>query len=391
MTTAMLVMTMPGAAAAAPAPADRPTTQPATRPAGTPQAVAFKGISIDLKKRQVVVDTQVCLRAGALELLLCRRESKEHESILHTDVKGAHIHAALLALGLKPGRAARWTGTDENAAFLPPRGPELKITLQWRDESGKMHETDASAWLKPTGQGASAPQRWVFVGSKVLADGRYWADVDGDVISVANFASAVIDVPFESTKSDAALEFEANTEAIPPLETPVQVVITPLPGAEKSPYATAMLEIDAFGRLRIDGRPIAPQQLQKWAAAYVDRHSKGFVLVRAHGEALVADVRRAVLELWTGGVRSYDVERLGPAGVLLPRTPQQMQRDLAEWSEKFKSPRDYLMDPGEQAKGVVEQIDRHLRRLDAERKVLEEYSRKLQAALEQYERPAETP
>ncbi len=38
------------------------------------------------KKRRVLVSAEVCLREGQLELLLCRKQTKEHEAILSADV-----------------------------------------------------------------------------------------------------------------------------------------------------------------------------------------------------------------------------------------------------------------------------------------------------------------
>src|SRR5438552_161590 len=52
-------------------------------------------IENDGKKRRVVVNTAVCLREGdyGLECLLCRKQTKEHESILSTEADASKIHA----------------------------------------------------------------------------------------------------------------------------------------------------------------------------------------------------------------------------------------------------------------------------------------------------------
>jgi hypothetical protein len=56
---------------------------------------------------------------------------------------------------------------------------------------------------------------------------HYMADSSGELICVSNFPTATLDVPIESSDSDAALMFEAFTEHIPPLGTPVTMVLTP--------------------------------------------------------------------------------------------------------------------------------------------------------------------
>lgn len=73
---------------------------------------------------------------------------------------------------------------------------------------------------------------WVFAGSNIYKDedtGReYYLAEDGDLICVANFASAMIDVASRSTADDSGRDFEAWTEHIPPKETPVTVELIPV-------------------------------------------------------------------------------------------------------------------------------------------------------------------
>src|SRR5262249_5864571 len=54
-------------------------------------------------QRRVIIVSNVCLREGQLEGLLCRTGTKGHEYILETPVDARDIHAALLAANAKPG------------------------------------------------------------------------------------------------------------------------------------------------------------------------------------------------------------------------------------------------------------------------------------------------
>jgi len=373
------------AIAAGPAKKDapKPDTSAATKPAR--KTIRFKHLSVDLARRQIVMSAEVCTREGALEFLVCKAGTKEYESVLKTSAPGARLHGALLMLGLTQGKPARWSGQDETARFLPPQGPALKILLRWKDKKGKAHEAAAASWLAPAGdKTVPVPEQWIFVGSDVLPDGRYLADLDGEIISVANFASAVIDVPFESSNKNALLDYVANTKVIPPVGTAVEVVIRPLPNAGKSPHARMLLEIDRFGRLRAAGRPIQAAELGKWAQEYVARHAKGQVHVRADGRALVFDVERATEELRIGGVQDIIVTRLVPQGVVLPRTPQQARQKLKWWAGQFKNAKELLRDPGEEAQAVLEQINRDIQYLKATQAMWGEYSAHLRTALNRY-------
>lgn len=354
-------------------------------------AIAPRTLRLDLKKRRVTIIARVCLREGPLEFLICRtsgkgRDSKEHESILHTDAKPSHIHAALLALGLTQGKPARWSSVGRLAGrFLPPQGPQLDITFHWTDPKGKARSAQAGSWLKAVGaKGASLPGKWVFIGSAVLPDNQYAADIEGGIVSVANFASSVIDVPFESSDKDALREFAADSEAIPPLKTEVKVVISPLPGAAKSPHARAMLEIDRLGRMKVDGTPIAPGKLRRWAAAFVAAHPKAMVTIRTEARALVYDVERARDELGLGGIMEVDEQHLRPYSPILPRHPEQARRKLKWWARQFAEADQLLSDPVLEAQATLRQIDKELAEIQRVKVMWDDYAAQLREALAKY-------
>lgn len=397
--------------AAAPLAADPPSPEgagAASKPATPPPKglLRMKHLRLDLAKRQIHLDAQVCNREAFLEFLLCYQGTKEHESILTTKAKPSTLHAALLALGLTPGKYARWIPTEAGRPphVIPPRGAGLRVEFRWTDADGKAHKVAASDWLKTTGRGSTqtVPKTWVFVGSDVLDNHQYLADIDGQIISVANFAESVIDVPFDSSASmdleDSAdageLTFRAKTEAIPPLGTAVEIVITPVPGAEKAEHARVNLEINRFGNLRIDGQDIPFKKLRAWAEKYTDRHAKGQVVIRSRPRAIAHDVTRVRDELRIGGVFDIEEVRLPLYEPLLPRTPPQAADALAEWADKFANPRDYIREPSQGAAEMLDQIDRSLQELEARKQLLREYRMHIEAGLEKYKpttRPADTP
>lgn len=377
------------AQAPASAPATSPATSPATLPASAPagKVLKFPGLQVDLARREIVLRAQVCRRKGPLELLVCRWGTKTHESIVQTKAKAAHLHAALLALGLTPGIPAQWSGADDSARFLPPRGPEVKVVFRWKDKDGKAHEAAAADWLAHAqGKKVNFPNAWVFTGSEVLADGAYLADVseNGHVISVSNFPDAVIDVPFQSTSSDADLEFEANTDKIPDLETDVEVVITPVKDAEKSPFARALVEIDAQGGVKVEGKSVTLDQLTDWAYAFLDPHPKTQVIVRSDGKALVQDAEQVRQYLRYGGVRDFRDQFQPADSLVLPRTPAQLQEQMDDWAKRFARPKDYIQGPVERAQEVLQDIQDQQAQIDQLRKLWDQYARQLRKQAQEY-------
>src|SRR5438309_1849216 len=84
----------------------------------------------------VIIDADVALREGPLEMFLCPRKSKEHESVLAADVKPHDVHAALLLVGALPGRPVQFDPPR------PPLGQRIKIWIE-RTENGKTTLIDA--------------------------------------------------------------------------------------------------------------------------------------------------------------------------------------------------------------------------------------------------------
>lgn len=251
-----------------------------------------KTVLLDLKNKKLLLKTQVCLQEGVLEMLCCKKQTKEHESILSIDSPAKAIHAGLLAIGAKAGTPVKFT-----PKFEPPRGQKLDIVLEWKDKAGKTHREQAQKWVRsstsryftakldklPPGvvidkktelryddkykeliwfgemtkkerdqflsksdnkdyqaaikkfydktQPRLMKADWVFAGSGFSVDEmtgeKYYHAESGDIICVANFPTATIDVSIQSSASgESNLLFEANKEKIPPRGTPVTIEIS---------------------------------------------------------------------------------------------------------------------------------------------------------------------
>jgi hypothetical protein len=343
------------------APADgqatRPSEPPATRPASS-QAAALPHLRIDPAKRTIEMDTHVALTDGVLELLICRANSKEHESILATPALPSHVHAALLALGLTPGRPAYWTkdASGQNVC-VPPAGPPLKITLRYTDATSQEHSVGPEQWLL-TQAGGKPVQKldWVFVGSSPDGNG-YPADETGDLVCLSNFPDSVIDVPFVSTEADSFQEFRANPAAIPPIGTAVTAVISVEPSALKADVARAVFDVDRFGRYKLDGLAITPEQIEQWGPQFAAEHKRAYAVVLASARALVFDVERLKSLLAGAGIEDVDVRMQPVAGEILPRTPEQSAQAVQWWRDQFARYAELIHEPGSQAQTVLRQIE----------------------------------
>jgi hypothetical protein len=225
------------------APSSRPTAEPQTghgaEPALAPRpAKDEKPTRVEVGKnvffekagehRRVIVEAYVCLREGQLEQLLTRKQAKEHESILAADVDARHIHAALLLTGAKAGSPVRF-----EPKYQPATGSKIKVTLQY-DDNGKKVAVPAQHWVRASRTKKDLSYHWVFAGSQLIPNPLdpkkpdYFLANDGDIICVANFQSALLDLPVQSSAENDDLLFEAHTERIPPKDTKVGIVLEPI-------------------------------------------------------------------------------------------------------------------------------------------------------------------
>lgn len=285
--------------AAKPAPAEVPPVEASAapvplNPTGT--------VLLDRARQRLILKTEVVLRAGLLEMLICKARTKEHESILAVKSDAFVIHGGLLALGAKVGTPVRY-----EPKFQAPTGHRIDIVLHWRDAAGRAQTAPAQSWIRhavhryysfpmpqlPAGfelpkeselrfdpangellwfgpmtaaqrdqllalspdaqyrqaiqqffdrsQSRQLEAQWVFAGSGFYEQGdgtKYYQAEDGNVVCVANFGDALLDLSIASSASNDGLQFEPWTDRIPPLGTPVDVelIVAPVaPAPEPTP------------------------------------------------------------------------------------------------------------------------------------------------------------
>ncbi len=182
-------------------------------------------IWFDMKNRQVIVGGRICLRDGPLEMFACPEHTKEHESIVATLSDAKIIHAGLLAVGAKVGKPVQW-----EPKYVPASGTPIDVKVVWMEE-GQRRERPAQEMVLDRTTGKHLTHSWVFCGSGRWTDpdtghSEYFAD-SGDMICVSNFTTAMMDLTIQSSDLNAELRFNALTDNIPALHTPVLLMLSP--------------------------------------------------------------------------------------------------------------------------------------------------------------------
>lgn len=181
-------------------------SEPARPAAGPSSRQIFPHVRFDKDAGVVEIDGEVpidCHQPGTarvyLEVTVCTRNSKEHETLIVTDAKPSHVHAALLLAGLTPGTPGSWRPEGTEVVRIPPRGDALVVTIAYRGADGSEIEAPAEDWavnaetgkhLRDEGTGA-----WVFAGSRMVKyEGREFYDADGTgvLMGLTTFGSETV-------------------------------------------------------------------------------------------------------------------------------------------------------------------------------------------------------
>lgn len=184
-------------------------------------------LEVQGERRRVLVNAYVCLREGSLEFFLTRKRTREHEAILAAEIDARDVHTALYLARAKEGSPAQFRG-----GFIPATGTPIKIALEY-EAAGKKARVPAQQWVRYIKTKKDLEHDWVFAGSRFILNPDDPTDVfyganGGEIACLSNFDAALLDLPIESSSSGDELLFEAHTERIPPMETPVVVILEPV-------------------------------------------------------------------------------------------------------------------------------------------------------------------
>ncbi|AMV30775.1 hypothetical protein VN12_01575 [Pirellula sp. SH-Sr6A] len=178
---------------------------------------------IDRNEQVVVLDGYIAQREAPLEMFACPAGTKEHESVVAVFARSQLVHAALLAIGAKPGSPAKFE------PFKPAHGSTIRIYVLWFDDKEEAKATIAQKWVRHMGTKNQLKWDWVFAGSKEYVDEltkerRYMAD-SGELVCVANFGTSTMDLVVRSEQANSNLAFDAYTDRIPKRNTPIRLVL----------------------------------------------------------------------------------------------------------------------------------------------------------------------
>lgn len=211
------------------------------------------GITFNVEQQYIDVDAAVCLDAGALELIACAKDTKEHEAVVVVDPKPVHIHTALLLIGATPGNPAMrkqvGEGEEQRWMHLPPRGGAVKVSLVLTDDKGKETVRPISDFIQRIAEDPVFPDKvdeekepepfptstFLFTGSHLIEQAvdqprLYLADDSGNVISISTFGDEVLGLPEVIGHDNGGLVWEINPTHLPAVGTKIKIRLQPVRG-----------------------------------------------------------------------------------------------------------------------------------------------------------------
>lgn len=205
-------------------------------------AFAAEGILLDVANGVASVPAEILVRGDLLEYLVVNPRGAVHESAFLTSITASRINAALLALGVEPGRNARWKRKDPPPTLeqmrdgvpaydvTPPEGDGFYVYVAWKLD-GETHFHRMEDLILDLRTGATMRRhRWVYLGSRMVklrgdqSQEAFAADLEGNLINIAFFEQGNTLLTGALPECIDQTIWQSNFWLLPERESPVELV-----------------------------------------------------------------------------------------------------------------------------------------------------------------------
>lgn len=168
-----------------------------------------------------------------LEVLACSSDTREHEAVVVTQAKPSQVHAALLAIGLEPGKPGSYSWLGERVEATAPTGPRVRVEVIVGDGEASL----ITDWAVDARNGRTLTEALREVGHAMLFAGSVSTERSGGVTYLGDGGGTLVGLSTFGTETvacetmfnpDSAIEepvWIANTKLVPPAGTAVRVRI----------------------------------------------------------------------------------------------------------------------------------------------------------------------
>lgn len=177
-------------------------------------------ITINKEKREIIFPAEFNMEKGLIELILCGKHGKLHESVLKTDIVPSHLQVALLLLGF---------GCKQNSDFQDknkiPQSDSLLIFAEWIDSlNNTINVRIEQLAYNVIKEKEMMKTPWIFLGS-MFVGGNFMADIEESIITTYYDPYSIIDNPLETRNDD--MLYVVNSKIVPSKGTKAKIIIKP--------------------------------------------------------------------------------------------------------------------------------------------------------------------
>ena len=168
---------------------------------------------------------------GLIEYLVVLAKGKVHESLLVTGISPTHLNLAFTLLRYPPSKEL-FSLIDENGrpAAKQPKIPaavktaaRIAIDVEW-DDQGKTRRTPVNEWIQHTVTNTKMKAGpWLFSGAD-FHNGQFIHEMSGDICAIMIDPDTITNYPGKDNGDNV---WHAFLKRVPPVDTPVTVIISP--------------------------------------------------------------------------------------------------------------------------------------------------------------------
>ncbi|NQU49670.1 MAG: hypothetical protein HQ519_13550 [Planctomycetes bacterium] len=211
--------------------------------------LAQNGVHLDMQRKLIEVNAEVCQDREPLEYLLVAQNGKDHESLLKSNsVSAQALNTAMLLLGAEAGKNVEYKEVDppptqeefEAGASLyevsPPSGSGFYLYVAWQGtnadgEAEQYFYRAEDLIVNVAGDRPYQRGKWIYLGSRFIrphkdAEEFFAAEGEGNLISVCYFSPANQLLTGADPEADNQYIWYPNMFLLPEIGTKVQFLIS---------------------------------------------------------------------------------------------------------------------------------------------------------------------
>ncbi len=188
------------------------------------------GIKLNKKTKEITFAAEIGNPQDIIEYLLVSQHGKIHESLLTTKIRPLHLNIALKLIGYEESKELfRILGEDfmmtdkyHQETADTKKAARFNIFISWKKDGTEHSYHINELILNDTTQKHAEIQPYIYGGS-YLRQGRYQADLTGDIIAIFIDRGAVAN--FSNKGNDDDTIWFSNTKRLPDADTKLTITL----------------------------------------------------------------------------------------------------------------------------------------------------------------------